>query len=331
MKKIRPDLEIQNQSFYFSSSEKMNALKNESIDVIVTSPPYNRGKTYLSEHGKQYNDSLPESEYLSFLENVWRECYRVASNRCVFYLNIGDSARDQGKSEKVAKSAENAGWKRIQDIIWVKSLYGKGHYTPSGGKKRFNNIWEHVFLFVKKKSAYSLDPKAVGICYTDKTNIGRYSDVDKRDPGNVWHICYETTTGATRKKGHAAPFPIGLPYKCIKSVSYANTILDPFAGTGTTLIAAELLGKKGYGYEKYPNSTLIQNTFEREKDFQPREEILIPHYEVALQELMKLLLNQHDLHITHPKTKKGQINREILVDTFDKMDVSFAWKKWFDI
>ena len=49
----------------------------------------------------------------------------------LFFLNIGDSAKDQGISEKVVTTAVEAGWTRIQDVIWVKSIYGKGHYTPS--------------------------------------------------------------------------------------------------------------------------------------------------------------------------------------------------------
>ncbi len=139
MNNILPILKINNQTIFFKSSEKMNELKNNMIDVIVTSPPYNRGKKYSSDNQEEYNDNMKEDVYLKFLRGVWKECLRIASETALLFLNIGDSAKDQGISEKVAKSAEDAGWYRIQDIIWVKSIYGKGHYTPSGGNKRFNN------------------------------------------------------------------------------------------------------------------------------------------------------------------------------------------------
>ena len=226
---------IENQTLFFKSSEEMSELADQSIDVIITSPPYNRGKTYSSDMGKQYNDQREEEDYLEFLRTVWKECLRVAKDSAVFFLNIGDSAQDQGKSEQVAQSAEEAGWIRIQDIIWIKSFLGKGHYTPSGGNRRLNNIWEHIYFFVKDKKKYAIEPKKIGIPYADKSNIGRYSEVDLRDAGNVWFIPYVKTTGASVKKGHDAPFPIGLPYKCLQLVNKADKVLDPFGGTGSTL------------------------------------------------------------------------------------------------
>ena len=122
---------VKDQTVFFKSSEDMSELDDESIDVIITSPPYNRGKSYTSDNGEIHNDKMEEQEYLELLTKVWKECYRVAKKSAVFFLNIGDSAVDQGKSERVAISAEQASWIRIQDIIWAKSFLGKGHYTPS--------------------------------------------------------------------------------------------------------------------------------------------------------------------------------------------------------
>ncbi|HUW89686.1 MAG TPA: site-specific DNA-methyltransferase, partial [Candidatus Nanopelagicaceae bacterium] len=222
-------LELKNQTVFFKSAEYMSELEDESIDVVITSPPYNRGKTYSSDFGEFHNDKMVDAEYYAFLTTIWSECYRVAKRSALFFLNIGDSAGDQGKSEKVAKSAENASWKRIQDIIWVKSFLGKGHYTPSGGNQRLNNLWEHIFLFARNTKEYKIDSKAIGMPYTDKSNIGRYSDTDLRDPGNVWLIPYVKTTGATIKKGHEAPFPIGLPYKCFCIWNHFNTFIrEPY-------------------------------------------------------------------------------------------------------
>lgn len=313
-------LEIHNQHIFFKSCEEMDDIMDDSIDVIVTSPPYNRKKTYQGDNGEIYNDAKPENEYLSFLTRVWKECYKKAASKCVFFLNIGDSAADQGLSEKVALTMEDAGWTRIQDIAWIKSIYGMGHYTPSGGDKRLNNIWEHIFVFVKDKKSYLLDPKAIGIPFADKSNIGRYGDSDLRDAGNVFHVTYDQTTGATIKKGHEAPFPLGLPYKCIKLVPNAQRVLDPFLGTGTTLAAAACLGKMGYGYEKYPIQDLILQTIHQNLHYSPRQPVLIPHYESTIKTLLRIM-DSSLKGKTIPASQKFSIDLDILRDTFSKMDL----------
>jgi DNA modification methylase len=231
-------------------------------------------------------------EYLFFLERVFRECYRVASERCVFFLNIGDSAGSQGKSEEVVKRAERAGFKRLQTIIWVKSIFGKGHYTPSGRDRRLNNLWEFIFVLVKSRN-YELDPKNIGIPYSDKSNIGRYADLDKRDAGDIWFIPYVKTTGKNVKKGHEAPFPIELPYQCLKLVKDPKTVLDPFAGTGSTLRAAEERGIKGFGYEILPRENVIQERM-KERIIAPKIPLLpqLETYTSFLTEFTKRLVQK---------------------------------------
>ncbi len=276
-------LSIGEQTIFFKSATRMIELSDESVDLIVTSPPYNRGKKYADD----YDDKLPEKEYQKLLSDVFSECFRVLKNNSLFFLNIGDAANDQGKSEKVAKIAVDSGFHRIQTIIWVKSLLGKGHYTPSGGNRRLNNLWEFIFMFAKGRN-YQIDPKAIGIPYADKSNIGRYSDVDLRDPGNVWLINYSLTTGKTIKKGHEAPFPIELPYRCIKLAKEVKTVLDPFGGTGSTLAAAHYLKVKGFAYEKYPKVEVIKKRI-LNSEFSPQKQILIPDMEKAIQFFNELL------------------------------------------
>ncbi len=291
-------IKIGNQTIYIKSSESMDEIKDKTMDVIVTSPPYNRGKHYSDD----YDDNLPDSQYLELLYKVFSECFRVLKDNSLFFLNIGDSAIDQGKSEKVVNVAEKVGFNRIQSIIWVKSILGKGHYTPSGGNKRLNNIWEYIFVLSKGKD-YELDVKSIGIKYADKSNIGRYSDEDLRDAGNVWLINYAKTTGKTIKKGHEAPFPIELPYRCIK-LAKAGNVLDPFAGTCSTLAAAHYLGIPGYGYEKYPIIDVMKDRI-LHGNFVPQEQILLPELEKTVEILNEFLVkinfyekiinNQHDV------------------------------------
>ncbi len=314
-------MKIAEQTIYFSSSENLETIQEEFIDLIVTSPPYNRGKRYHSDSNQEYDDKKNEKEYLSFLKRVWKECLRVATDEAIFFLNIGDSAVDQGISEKVVTTAVEAGWTRIQDIIWVKSIYGKGHYTPSGRNKRFNNVWEHIFLLVKNKKRYQLNPKAIGIPYADKSNIGRYGETDLRDPGNVWHIWYEKTTGNTIKKGHEAPFPIGVPYQCIKAVPTCRSVLDPFLGTGTTLAAANALNIKGFGYELYPQKDLIKETILKGQDYSSPSTILLPHYIQSIKTLLNII-SDTDTAIAPPLTKKKTLQYQILLDTLEKLGLN---------
>ncbi|MDF1665869.1 MAG: site-specific DNA-methyltransferase [Planctomycetota bacterium] len=315
---------IGGQTAIYRSSEAMNEVEDESIDVVVTSPPYNRGKNYQSDDSKSHNDALPEDDYHGLLSRVFGECLRCLKRDGVFFLNIGDSATDQGKSEDVLQLAKKAGFHHLQTVIWVKSLLGRGHYTPSGGLRRLNNIWESVYVLVKHKKQYRYDTKAIGIPYADKSNIGRYSETDLRDAGNVWFIPYSKTTGKTVKKGHDAPFPVELARRCLNLVPDTKRVLDPFLGSGVTLAACEDLGLEGVGYELFPRRQLIRETIVGPCP-QSRPDVLLPHLEKAVALLAKAV-NESD---TLPKTleklsgsRKGRGDRQILREVLEALKLA---------
>lgn len=312
------------QHVYTKSCEAMTELADEFIDVIVTSPPYNRGKSYQGDDDRSYDDSQPAEKYQSFLTQVFTECRRVLKNDGVFFLNIGDSATDAGKSMDVLACAQRAGFHLLQPVIWVKSLLGRGHYTPSGGRRRLNNIWEYVFILVKNRKKYRLDSKAIGIPYADKSNIGRYSDEDRRDPGNVWLIPYQKTSGQTIKKGHDAPFPRELAMRCMRMVPGCERVLDPFLGLGTSLAASRQLGLEGYGYELYPSRALIRETISQELEEAP-ELCLLPHLEQSVLLLAKAVASLPELPKTlraKQKTRKGRGQLSILCDVLRQLQGS---------
>ncbi|MFX1282882.1 MAG: DNA methyltransferase [Promethearchaeota archaeon] len=184
-----------------------------------------------------------------------------------------------------------------------------------------HNLWENIFVLAKDKKQYHINPKAIGIPYADKSNIGRYSVEDLRDAGNIWLVPYSKTTGATIKKGHEAPFPIELPYKCIK-LSEGETILDPFAGTGSTLAASRILKKKGFGYEKFPRKEIIRKRI-MESSFQDSLPVLIPHMELAINILThycnKIEYNDFKKEGTLKLSQKEKSDLNILKDVLDRL------------
>ena len=272
---------IDNQKIIYDDARNItNHLEPESVDVIVTSPPYNIGKKYVGDDGKVYEDKLGGPDYRQLLLAVFEECEEVLKKDGVFFLNIGDTAKFPRRSEQVLNWAEEAGFILLQKVVWVKSMLGRGHYTPSGGTRRFDNVWESIYILVKDRKNYRLNTKNIGVPYADKSNIGRYSDSDCKDPGNVWLIPYQKTTGKTSKKIHAAPYPIGIPYKCIKAVPDVELVLDPFAGLGTTMAAAKLLGVSGVGFELYPIKQEIAHVIKTAQA--PKDIALIPHLETAI-------------------------------------------------
>ena len=234
-------------------------LPDGCVDVIVTSPPYNIGTRYDT-----HKDDMPFDAYLDWMEAVAGECRRVLKDSGSFFLNIGDKARDELRSFRVA---ERVGRHFVlqNTIHWVKSLaapeegVNMGHYKPVNSLRYLNNCHEYIFHFTKTGSV-PLDKLAIGVPYQDKSNIGRWKRAtqDLRDRGNTWYIPYETVVSA---KPHPAAFPDKLPEMCIRLHGLRQgeplVVLDPFMGTGTTAVAARRLGCHYVGFEVDPGYVRI--------------------------------------------------------------------------
>lgn len=224
-------------------------LGDASIDVVVTSPPYNIGIAYNS-----YADKRPRAEYLEWLAQVGCELARVMTPNGSFFLNVGGTGSDPWVTMDVAGAFRDT-FVLQNHIVWVKSVsVGQdtvGHFKPIGSKRYLNNNHESVFHFTKTGSV-EIDRLAVGVPYKDKSNITRWSHAkaDKRCAGNAWFIPYETVRSKAQKFHHPAGYPVGLPDRCIRLHGVDDAIvLDPFLGTGTTLVAAKRLGCVGIGFE----------------------------------------------------------------------------------
>ena len=239
-----------NKIYQMDCIEGMKKLiPDKSIDVIVTSPPYNIGMKY-----NMHNDNMPFDEYLDWLEEVAKECFRVLKDNGSFFFNIGDKPSDEFRSFKVVERLGKI-WHLQNTIHWVKSIavpeenVNIGHYKPVNSKKFLNNIQEFIFHFTKNNDV-EIDKLSIGVPYQDKTNISRWNSVkaDIRDRGNVWFIPYETVNG---QKDHPATFPVKLPEMCIKLHGLNNNliVLDPFMGSGSTAFACKRLGCNYIGFE----------------------------------------------------------------------------------
>lgn len=201
---------------------------DNSIDLIVTSPPYKELDGFS----------------WTLIKNIALQCYRVLKNNSLCFVNFGHLAGYKSRPFQVAMEFKDAGFEWIDTITWVKN-----HYTPVQGNKRVNNLTEFIFMLAKGND-YSLDRLSIGVPYADKSNVGRYSDMDLRCAGNVWYIPYETIQ-RREQKYHKDRFPVELPFRCIKlsGIKKGSVVVDPFGGGMTVGAACCELGMGFMGFE----------------------------------------------------------------------------------
>ncbi|MXV44153.1 site-specific DNA-methyltransferase [Saccharibacter sp. 17.LH.SD] len=227
----------------------LKRLPSESVDVVVTSPPYNLGLAYRS-----YKDRLTEDDYLTWMEGVCREIARVMRDDASFFLNIaGSSAQPWLPFELMVRLRQI--FTLQNHISWVKSIavgdVTFGHFKPVNSSRYINRNHEHVFHLTKNGDVM-LDRLRAGVPFTDKTNIARRQHrADRRCRGDTWFIPYETVRSRAGKFSHPGTFPVALPERCLAlhGVHAESVLLDPFMGTGTSLVAAEKSGIRGIGIE----------------------------------------------------------------------------------
>lgn len=223
----------------------------DSIDVVVTSPPYNIGVAYNT-----YRDDKPRAAYLSWIGDIGRHICRVMRPEASFFLNIGSTNIDPWLPMDVCAVMRDI-FTLQNHIVWVKSIsIGEdtvGHFKPITSRRFLNQNHEAIFHFTKS-GAVPVDRLAVGVPFKDKSNIARRGHVDDlRCAGNVWFLPYETVKSRAEKFDHPAGFPVSLPDRCIRLHGKpVADVLDPFLGAGTTLVAAHRLGCHGVGIEIDP-------------------------------------------------------------------------------
>jgi site-specific DNA-methyltransferase (adenine-specific) len=242
--------------FYLADClEVFRQLPSHSVDVIVTSPPYNLGIEY-----SRYQDTLSRSEYLEWTNTWIAAAARVLSPEGSLFLNVGAKPSDPWTALDVAQTVRSH--LRLQNIIhWIKSIaidrasagaaagltrdLAIGHYKPINSDRFLNDCQEFIFHFTPQ-GATALDRLALGVPYQDQSNVGRWRGAADgvRCRGNTWFIPYDTIQRRDRDRPHPATFPPRLPEQCLRlhGVSRIALAMDPFTGLGSTAMACARLG-----------------------------------------------------------------------------------------
>jgi site-specific DNA-methyltransferase (adenine-specific) len=235
----------------------MRSLPEGSVDLVVTSPPYNLAIKY----GK-YSDRADRASYLDWCD-LWAAGVRSALQPAgSFFLNVGASPSNPMLPHELVLR-----WKDMfvlqNTLHWVKSISiedkageirSYGHFKPISSKRFVHDCHEYVFHFTIDGKV-PLDRLAIGVPYADKSNVARWSHTggeDLRCRGNTWFVPYKTIQSREKERPHPATFPVQLAERCIRlhGRDRVKTMVDPFLGIGNSALAARKCGvKKFIGFE----------------------------------------------------------------------------------
>jgi DNA modification methylase len=220
---------------FHRSSEEMKELPDNSVHLMVTSPPYNVGK--------EYDEDLTLAEYLAFLRRVWAETYRVlvpGGRACINVANLGRKPYIPLNSY-IARDMIELGFLMRGEIVWDKSSSASTSTAwgswQSASNPTLRDTHEYILVFSK------------GTFKRQKIE-GRDSTITKEEFLEFTKSVWDFFSESAKKVGHPAPFPVELPYRLIQLYTFSNeVVLDPFIGSGQTALAALKAGRRYVGYE----------------------------------------------------------------------------------
>jgi len=248
------------QKVVVKNSQRMDDLPDDSVNLMITSPPYFNAKMYSKEPVENDLGNVHEvNVWFEEIEKVWKEVYRVLQPGRKAFINIMNlpirledgGFKSLNLSGKTIDLCEGIGFVFKRDIIWYKTHSVRAHFGtyPYPGGILINNM--HEFILEFEKPALKGYKKYGHLTQKQKEE----SKLDKDfwlsiKNSDVWVM---GPKGSGDSRNHVAPFPYELPFRLIKAYSYVGeTVLDPFLGSGTALMAAADLKRNGIGYEIVP-------------------------------------------------------------------------------
>jgi len=256
-------MEILTDIYLGDSKEKLKLLSDNSVDLIVTSPPY-------ADQRKSTYGGIHPDKYVEWFLPISKQLLRVLKPTGTFILNIKEKVVDGERSTYVIElilAMRKQGWFWTEEFIWHK----KNAY-PGKWPNRFRDSWERLLQFNKNKKFNMYQEEVMvpmgdwaknrlkNLSETDRKrdnskvgsgfgkNISNWLERDKAYPTNVLHLATECNN-----KNHSAVFPEELPEWFIKLFTKENdTVLDPFMGSGTTLSVAHRMKRNSIGIDIVP-------------------------------------------------------------------------------
>lgn len=261
------------QKMYISNSQSMKEIEDNSVNLVITSPPYFNTKMYSNDNnGDDLGNIHDLDEWFEEIGKVWKEVYRVLQPGRKFFLNIMNlplrikgSFRTLNLVGKSIDLCEEIGFIFKRDIVWQKTNGVKAHFGtyPYPGGILINNMHEFILEFNKPDNKKGSKYAHITDEIKEKSKLDKDFWLSLKN-SDVW-VMKPEKSGDNRK--HIAPFPLELPYRLIKAFTYIDEkVLDPFMGSGTTLLASIILGRNGIGYEINPDYiTLTKNRIRDEE------------------------------------------------------------------
>ena len=337
----RPDTlmkELAGGGLFQGSSTNMHQLPDASVALVVTSPPYFVGKEYeLAVTGEFDSTSRIPSTYFEFLEmlrGVFTECVRVLEPGGRIAVNVANLGRKPYRSlsaDVISILQDDLGLLLRGEVIWQKASTSSGSCAWGSFAKASNpvlrDMTERVIIASKGRFSRALslkDRRRRELPHESTLANDEFVDVTR----DVWRIDAESAT----RVGHPAPFPVELPRRLIDLYTYkGDIVLDPFAGSGTTLVAAARTGRIGVGYDTDADYVqLAQKRLEAELERATRRDDTIRRIELAeppqQQELLaQLLPEDRQEHFQARAVREGKKAQDIaklrLAEAgFDKVD-----------
>ncbi|HPD73813.1 MAG TPA: site-specific DNA-methyltransferase [bacterium] len=338
----------------YKDSRDMKEISNESIDLVVTSPPYPMIKMWdnmFSEDNKVIEEALEENDdKKSFelmhkeLDKVWKELFRVLKPGGITCINIGDAVRTMNGNfslysnhSRVIESCSKIGFQLLPEILWRKQTNAPNKFMGSGTLPPGAYVTlehEHILIFRKGSK------REFG-SHTEKLN--RKNSSFFWEERNIWFSdIWENLKGTNQKledtklRERSAAFPFELPYRliCMFSVK-GDVILDPYLGTATTTLAAIASERNSVGYEIDPNfDGKIKTRLENSRDFinEYNEQRIAKHLDFIRKRKkekgnLKYYNNKLDLPVMTRQEVEASINKVVDIVKKNETDLEVSYSQ----